>query len=170
MSQRDSKRAPASAAKAADATSADDDLDILHPQRTITVGGREVCVREYGMVEGLRLRPLHAPLVVALTEASASGTAGDYESVLDVLAEHADALVALIAAAADVDADFVRGLRGADADLLVLTWWSVNRDFFSLAVVRRLAARRVAAPDGPTSTSASLDSDCAAETSSASDG
>jgi hypothetical protein len=160
-------RTPAPAEKAADATSAEDDLDVLHPQRSIDVGGRELVIREYGLVEGLRLRPLHGPLVAALADASRRGEADDYEMVLDVLARHADALVALMAAAADTDEAFVRSLRGADADLLVLTWWSVNRDFFSLAVVRRLSVRALA-PAGPTSTSASPDPASAVETSSAS--
>lgn len=170
MADRDHSAASVSAAKAADAASADDDLDILHPERTVTVGGRDLCLHEYGLVEGLRLRPLHAPLVAALADASAAGDVSDYESVLDVLALHADSLAELIAASADIDAEFVRELRGADADLLVLTWWSVNRDFFSFAVVRRMAIARAAAPAGPTSTSVCAEPASVAATSSGSDG
>ncbi|MDF5999802.1 hypothetical protein P4050_15915 [Pseudomonas aeruginosa] len=40
-----------------------DDLQILHPEREIEVAGRKLTVREYGFVEGLRLRPMIQPLL-----------------------------------------------------------------------------------------------------------
>lgn len=145
------------------------DLEILHPERTLTVAGRELTVREYGFIEGLRLRPLHAPLVAALAEGAHEKKVDDYEAVVDVLAQHADAVVALVAASCDAEPEWVADLRGADADMLLLAWWSVNRDFFMLAVTRRLAVRRLNASAGPTSTSPSQPPASAAETQPASE-
>ena len=41
------------AAPASDATATADDLAILHPDRTLTLGGRAITLREYGFFEGL---------------------------------------------------------------------------------------------------------------------
>ncbi|MFU4637262.1 hypothetical protein ACM71F_30855, partial [Pseudomonas aeruginosa] len=40
-----------------------DDLQILHPERTLEVQGRMVTMREYGFVEGLKLRATMQPFL-----------------------------------------------------------------------------------------------------------
>ena len=40
-----------------------DDLEVLHPDRTATIAGRAVTMREYGFIEGLKLAPLYKGIV-----------------------------------------------------------------------------------------------------------
>lgn len=140
--------------KAAAAKGADD-LEILHPERTVHVAGLDVEVREYGWVAGLRIQAAVAPVVAALADAAAAGL--DLERVQGVLAGHEDELIALVSAATDLTPAQIEALDDAEGQLLMLTWWSVNAGFFMRRVATLLAARRAAAASvGLTSTQPSL--------------
>lgn len=139
-----------------------DDLDILHPERTLTLAGRELTVREYGFVEGLRLRPLMQPLLDDLHQAIATGKLPELEQVLVILATHYEASLDLVAVAADVERAWLDKLTQDEGYLLLTVWWSVNGPFFLRSVIQRIAAAAVtraaraaqaSAPDGPTSMS-----------------
>ena len=114
-----------------------DDLAVLHPERKLEIGGKTITVREYGFLEGLKIQRSSVVLVKALVEAQKEGDA-PYNTIQSVLSDHADTLVELMAAAADVDPDWIRGLSDADGQLLMGTWWMVNGPFF----VRRVALER----------------------------
>lgn len=137
-----------------------EDLDVLHPERTLTLAGRQLTLREYGFVEGLRLRPLMQPLLDDLHRAVAAGKLPELESVLVILANHYEASLDLVAVAADVERAWIDTLSQDDGYLLLTVWWSVNGPFFLRSVVQRIAAAAVMeavraqakAPVGPIST------------------
>lgn len=119
------------------------DLDVLHPERAINIAGRQIVVREYGFVEGLRLRPLTQPILDALYQTiTARDTPPELESIIGVLADCSTELVSLMAIAADVDECWVAGLGQDDGYLLMMVWWNVNGPFFIRRVVNREVARR----------------------------
>lgn len=157
-------KAPAVASQASAA--GDDDLVILNPHQAITIAGRAIVVREYGFVEGLRLQPLTQPIMDALFEAVGGGSPPELELVLGILASHYDALIALICASADVDAEWIHSLGQDDGYALMLTWWTVNGPFFIRRVVQRQAAQRAVENlrAGQTSTPPSLPPDMEAPT------
>ncbi|SEI99733.1 hypothetical protein SAMN04244572_02386 [Azotobacter beijerinckii] len=131
------------------AAAGSDDLEVLHPERTAVIAGRKITVREYGFVEGLRLQPKAEPIVAALQGfIGVEGTILD--AVLAVAAEHADAVVHLLAVAADVEDEWVESLGQADGHLLLMMWWGANGPFY----LRRAALQWLAAqaPAGATST------------------
>jgi hypothetical protein len=134
----------------------DDDLEILHPEREPTIAGRQLVVREYGFVEGLKLRPLYAPMVETLKPVLAEGELNALEDVLDLLAEHADRLPELMAKACDQPTEWVAGLGHEDGHHLLLVWWGVNGPFFVRSAVGQLLNERLRAARcaGVTSTSA----------------
>lgn len=139
--KRESKQRPGAAG--------DDDLEVLHPERRATIAGREVTVREYGFVEGLRLQPLVEPIVADL-QTLLGGGVPTLEAVLAVLGRHADRVVALLAVAADVDEEWVAGLSQDDGHLLLMLWWGANGPFYlRAAAMRRLAAARAGATSTP---------------------
>lgn len=125
------------------ATSADAELEILHPERTMIIAGRALVVREYGFIEGLRLRPLYKPFADDLYAAFAE-RAPDFEQVLDVIARHVEAVTELAAVAADVEAAWVRALSADDGELLLMLWWGANAGFFIRRFGARLAVERAA--------------------------
>lgn len=151
------------------AQQAADDLAVLHPERTLEIGGREVTVREYGFVEGLRLRPLAKPLADAIYDGLNTRREVPFEQVLDVMAEHYDAIMQLVAVAADVDQAFIDALGHDDGELLLMTWWGANGPFYVRSAMNRihmeaqeaLAKRRAREQlhDGETSTPLSSPTD-----------
>lgn len=132
-----------------------DDLAVLHPELEITVAGRDLVVREYGLVDGLRLRAQLRPFTAALQAQFERGGAL-VEDVMDLIAEHWDSLRGAVAQSAGVEAEWIDGLGDADGDLLLNAWWGVCGPFFVRQILRRAAeqARRQALA-GPTSTSSS---------------
>ncbi|MFT0531602.1 DUF6631 family protein [Castellaniella hirudinis] len=118
-----------------------DDLDILHPERTETIGGRQVTVREFTFVEGLRANALAKPFIDDLVKVFSKGEP-DYETVLAVIGAHDAVVIEMVAMATDVDADWVRALPPEDGELLLAMWWGANAGFFGRAIVRRAAVAR----------------------------
>ncbi|MCO1336803.1 hypothetical protein MO867_20970 [Microbulbifer sp. OS29] len=121
-----------------------DDLEILHPERTLTIAGEKITVREYGFVEGLRLRPLAAPFLKALHQVMGSGATLSLEAVLDIIAEHHEIILQLMAVAIDCDENWLHGLNDPDGNLLLMTWWAVTGPFFLRSVQQRRIAELVA--------------------------
>ncbi|WP_420598640.1 DUF6631 family protein [Neptuniibacter sp.] len=114
-----------------------DDLVILHPEQDVTIHGRKLTVREYGFVEGLKLRPLMKPLLDDLYQLQKNGHKIDLDATLDAVANHTDIITRLIATSAEVEAEWVAKLNDADGHLLFMTWWGVCGPFF----VRKLSDR-----------------------------
>jgi hypothetical protein len=117
-----------------------DDLAIIHPEITRTIAGRAITLREYGFVDGLRLRAHTQPFVLAL-EALFQTTDGLTDDVMAVVGEHYDLVRAAIAQSAGVEVEWIEGLRGDDAELLLITWWEVCGPFFVRQLLRRLNER-----------------------------
>lgn len=115
------------------------DLTVLHPERELTLGGEAVVVREYGNLEWLRLLTRAEPLVGAIAAALQSEQTIAYEQALAVIADHADALLPLVAQAVDRDVQWIDQLEGDEVELLLMTWWGVNAHFFVRRAVNRLA-------------------------------
>lgn len=114
-----------------------DDLVVLHPEQSLTINGCNITVREYGFVEGLKLRPLMKPLLERLYQVTTSGQRIELESVLDAVADHPSEVLQLIAISADVEQSWINELNDADGTLLMMTWWGVCGPFF----VRKLQDR-----------------------------
>lgn len=141
---------------AAPAADAGDALEILHPERIATIAGREIRVREYGFVESMRLHGLIQPILDDLRILVTARGVPNLDDVIGVLAHHDEAIVQLLARAADVEPEWVAGLSSAEGELLLYLWWGVNGPFWLGGVVQRIAAERIAArtaipPDGATS-------------------
>lgn len=152
-----------------------DDLLVLHPDATETIGGRAVTMRAYRFVPGMRARAKSQQLVRDLQAQIESGTALT-EEITDVLAAH-EALVRELMLDAIEGADkeparaewaaWIAGLDDADGELLLLVWWGVCGPFFLKTIVRRwqqarqLKADLAATLAGLTSTPASPPPDTA---------
>lgn len=124
-----------------------DDLEIIHPERPAEIAGRKVVVREYGFIEGLKLRGTIQPLLNDLVQ-SFDQQRFKLDEIEAVLGEHADLVVELVATAADVEPDWVRALDDRDGTYLLHLWWTVNGPFFVRRAISQVQAARVAAAVG----------------------
>lgn len=139
MAKRVSKKEPAAEPGA-------DDLTVLHPERQVTIAGRELTIREYGFVEGLRLLPVAEPLIQDLQRWFESGELPEAVQIQALLGRHADAVVQLMVAATDVELEWITGLNQADGTALMYWWWMVNGPFYVRSALDRVkAARELAA-------------------------
>lgn len=121
-----------------------DDLQVLHPNRTATVAGRSITVREYGFIEGLGLRPLAQPLLDDLhAQVGASGVP-ELDGILVLLGKHSEIVAELVAVAADVEVPWVRGLKQDDGYILLMMWWGANGPFYVRSVFNRILAEKAA--------------------------
>lgn len=113
------------------ATPGEDDLQVLHPERTAVIAGRSITMREYGFIEGLKVRALAKPLIATLHATVASGRLPEINDVQFMLAEHAENVAQLIAQAADLEPEWVLNLKDQYAgDQLLAMWWGCNGHFF----------------------------------------
>jgi hypothetical protein len=132
------------------------ELEVLHPERVITLGALKVTVREFGHIEWMRLLPRAEPMVQAIAHHLAAGVVPTYEQAFEVLAMHVETLMPLVAQAADLTAEQVDKLRPDEGELLLMTWWGVNGRFFVQRALNRVAvgreeARKTAAVSAPKS-------------------
>lgn len=128
-----------------------DELAVLQPNRTLPIGGRTVTVREMGFFESLRLHSDIAALVANLVDQTEDGNV-DLARLHLVCAQQPAATIALLAQACDQPVEWVQALSGAHGDLLLLTFWAVNADFFLQRVLAALELKRAApAMTGPAS-------------------
>ncbi|AGG89930.1 DUF6631 family protein [Rhodanobacter denitrificans] len=133
-----------------------DDVAVMHPDVTLTIAGREITVREYGFVDGLRVRAQTRPFLLALEQLFGAGE-GLADDVLAVVGEHYDLMRGAIAQSAGVDVAWIESLGDTDADRLLMAWWTVCGPFFLRQLIRRSGerTRRIELIAGPTSISTS---------------
>lgn len=125
------------------------DMEVLHPERIVPLGGETITIREYGNLEWLRALPKAAPLVEAIAEMLSGPEEPTYELVLATIATHTDALLPLILQAADRDLAWFESLPPTDAELLLMAWWGVNGHFFVQRASNRVSVARAIAAQKP---------------------
>lgn len=126
---------------------APNDVETLAPEQGLRIGGELITVRPFGFIEGVGLSAVAAPIVNDLADWAEGGASDDGDSddlgLLDHLfATHIDALVTLMALATGQTEAWVRGLDDASGQALLLTFWTVNRDFFTRRLLSRAVLRR----------------------------
>lgn len=116
---------------------ADDDLEVLAPEQTVTVAGEPVTVRELTFGETLRHAREVGALTTALRDVFRPGVdrAAQVALIDATMTRHPDAVLALVAAATGREPAWIEALPSAEGELLVWAWWQVHLGFF----VRRLA-------------------------------
>lgn len=135
-----------------------DDLQVLHPELQATIAGREITVREYGFVEGMRLRPLLQPFLDDLHAIVAGGSLPPLEHITTLLGTHIDAVIEAVATAADLEVEWLTtpARTQDEGQHLLMLWWAANGPFYVRSVFSRIAAdHAVSRHAGATSTPSS---------------
>lgn len=129
--------------------SPEDEVEILHPDRTITVAGREVTVREFRALEGMKLAELWRPIVDSLHEISSVEDSDEPGwDFLDALIErHHDALCELMARTSGQPRQWIEELPESEYLELLYAFWSANAGFFMRRLARRVRPAMTAAAD-----------------------
>jgi len=125
-----------------DAPTGQDDLEVLHPNRSATIAGRAVTVREYGFIEGMRLRPQLQPFLDDLHAMMLGDALPGLDQITMSLGAHIDAVSEAVAIAADVELEWLTGLSQDDGMHLLMLWWGANGPFYVRSVRNRIATDR----------------------------
>ena len=152
---------PAAPHAAHDAASAADELAVLHPDRTLVIGGRTITLREYGFFEGLDVADRASHFIADLLAASTDGTLR-YTQVRRLYGRHRAVIPVIAAQAGDVEAAWLEALAPDDLELYLATWFAVNAAFFvreALAELRETGLREAHVLAAGASAGASVSSD-----------
>ena len=144
-----------------EAASAADELAVLHPDRTLPIGGRDVTIREYGFFEGLDVADRASAFIADLVAASEDGTLR-YTQVRRLYGRHRAVIPVIAAQAADVEVEWLQALQADDLELYLATWFAVNAAFFvreALAELRETGLREAHVLAAGASAGASVSSD-----------
>lgn len=110
------------------------EAEILFPDKTLTLAGEAVTVREFKYLEGLKLAAIAAPLLSALSQLMTEGEI-DLLKIDQVIADNADIWAQLLAASCDKPVDWLETLSDVEGTQLSWGFWEVNGPF----LLRRVA-------------------------------
>lgn len=134
-----------------------DDLAILYPVIPLTINGEEIEIKEYSLKQQLRHRALFKPFIHALRQQLSRHEAEmGMDAFMDLLAEHEESVLKMVALSCGKSVEFVENLRGEEAENIFLAWWTVNADFFTRQAVMPMLERL--AKTAPPTTEKSLSS------------
>lgn len=107
-----------------------DDLDILNPDRTITIQGERITVSEYGFIVGLRMESVLATFIGTLCDLVTSERIGEHVTVRRAFGDHMESITEGLATSVGKSVEWISSLNDEDGNLLLDTWWAVNTGFF----------------------------------------
>lgn len=123
------------------------DAAILFPEREVMHGEQRITVREFSFAESLRATAIAGDILTELAQLFTAPDADDrgYEDMAGIFARHESKYLALVALATDLSAEQIAELPGAVGDQLSLTFWIVNKGFFTRRLALRVMHRRAPA-------------------------
>lgn len=148
-----------------------DDLNVLHPNLEATLNGRQVVVREYGFIQGLKLQAELQPFLDGLYALTVAGTMPAMHEIIALIGTHTDLITRAMAISIDVDPQELLTLSDQqEGNTLLMKWWIVNGPFAWRCVRDRIMGERALANRlaGQTFTPASSGADTATSSQSAS--
>lgn len=116
------------------------ELETLISSREINIAGESLTVREYSLLDSLTLHEPIAKLVCSLADVMKERALA-FDDVEALLARHADIIPALVARSVDKPVEWVATLSATQGQTLLDWFWTVNRNFFMTAAVRRLTVQ-----------------------------
>ena len=114
----------------------------LHPDRSLTLGGRALTLREYGFFEGLDVADRAGAFIDDLIAMSEDGRLR-YAQVRRLFGRHRAVVPMIAAQAADVEVAWFDTLADDELELYMATWFAVNAAFFVREVLAELRERRL---------------------------
>lgn len=131
-----------------------EDLTILFPNQTIPIGGQQVTVQEYAFMQWLELKPLCTEITQQFADYVRDEKNVDVDEILECFENNFKTMQALLCASTATSVEFLKKLKSDEMEVLLFTWWGVNKHFFIRSAQRIVRAQKKLEPDGQTSSSA----------------
>lgn len=135
-----------------------DETEIFFPEREVMNGDRRIVVHEFSFAESLRATAVAAGILADLAQLFASGDdqhRPGYEDMAEIFSRHQASYMTLISMATGLTTEEIASLPGDVGDELSLTFWTVNKGFFTRRLVLRAMRRRVPAEEAPSASPSS---------------
>ena len=117
-----------------------EEAQLLFNERQLTIGDRDVTVREFAFLEGLRAQVLARPMLKDLRIHFESGDA-DPEDIALLMEGHAEEWLEICALASGEPAEWIAKLPSSQGEQLSLAVWEVCSDFFMRSLEKMLRIR-----------------------------
>lgn len=132
------------------AEKAAEDLNVLFPHQTIPLGGKDILVQEYPFMTWLTLKPLCTGFIEQLASIMKQEDVF-FDDLLEFFENNFQMMQKLLCESTEQPLEFLKTLKDEEMDLLLLTWWTVNKHFFLKSVGRLLRKTQEKPSDGQTS-------------------
>lgn len=134
------------------AAQAAEDLEVLFPDQNITLQGQDITVTEYPFMTWLALKPSCTDIIQQFAEFISAEKDVDLDEILECFENHFEIMRTLLCESIHKPVEFLKRLSDAEMQLLLLTWWGVNKHFF-LKSAHRIVRKTKTQSDGQTSSS-----------------
>lgn len=135
------------------AEQAAEDLTVLFPDQTIQLLGETISVTEYPFMKWLELKPICIEMNQQFADFISAEKDVDVDEILECFENHFEIMQTLLCESIHKPVEFLKRLSDAEIQLLLLTWWGVNKHFF-LRSAHRIVRKNKTQSDGQTSSSA----------------
>lgn len=119
----------------------DEELDVLNPDRQVSIDGELITCQEYRFFDGLEVEQLAKELVDDMS-ATLTGDEFKMSALQAVWGKHRDLIVQLVAMSCGRDYAWVKGLDDQAGQALLWAWWGANRGFFTRRFMRDVMLER----------------------------
>ena len=129
---------------------AEDEIEILHPERELTLNGEQVVVNEFTFIQGMKAGSIAQPLIADMDvlfrddDAELDGGAS-YDKLVAMFEKHHGVVIQLLCMATGKKTEWFDRLSDTDGQSLLMTFWSVNKSFFINRLLIKGTARSQAA-------------------------
>lgn len=135
------------------AEQAAEDLTVLFPDQTIKLLGEAISVTEYPFMKWLELKPICIEMNQQFADFISAEKDVDVDEILECFENHFEIMQTLLCESIHKPVEFLKKLPDAEMQLLLLTWWGINKHFF-LKSAHRIVRKTKTQSDGQTSSSA----------------
>lgn len=135
--------------------------DILFPERTLTLNGEKVEVREFTFREEMQAIMVAEEIIADLANLYKSEKEPSFQKIEKLFATHEAAFFELVSLSTGKSVEWLQALPGREGHVLLMTFWSVNSHFFIQRVVMETLAtmptlaEKIASTSGNSSPSSS---------------
>lgn len=118
--------------------------ELIAPDSSITIGDEKIEVRAFRFLEGLRATAIARPLIDDMRKLFQGEDDIAPNALLDLFGKHAEIWVQLVAISTRREVDWVKALGDIEGTTLLMTFWGINKSFFTTRLILGAAVNEAA--------------------------
>ncbi len=125
-----------------------EDLNILFPDQTLFLGNEQVTITEYPFMTWLVLKSTCADVISVFADFMQREKDIEIDELFECFENNFQTMQKLFTESIHKPVEFLEKLSDDEMQLLMLTWWSVNKHFFLRSASRQVRAATKTQSDG----------------------